>query len=406
MNIARFFVNSWQMRSKWVFLFFFPSLSPPAVWVVFALILASLGPATVSATSTYYVDVTTSAESGGVWDSDGDFQSDSMPVAVIANNNYENPKARGFASASAGPGSVAVVSNSKASGYSPAGEDTTSVGYNNAYFTATDLIFTGPNPTVDTKLELFWSGVMDHSVESLNANSYTNSNTSLDIDGYIRRPASTTFLSFSGYISVSKEQYGLAPQSTGIYDGGILAGAYPPSGPLVTAEFNVPTGEPLTFKLSIATFSGTILMWTLAPGAVEGSATSKADFGGTLHLPASGPVFDLPEGYTVNSVEANIVDNEWTGTPVTAPLPEPDYCGDLGTVFLDADLFPDCHVGLTDYALFALEWQEINCDTTGWCNGADIDQNKVVGFSDLEMFVNQWLWCTDPLDPNCDVFWK
>jgi len=406
MNIAWSSVNSWQMRGKRIYLFFFPSLSPRAVWFVLALMLASLGPATVSATSTYYVVVTTSAESGGVYEDDGDFQSDSIPVAVVTNNNLENPKARGFASAAAGPGSVAVVSNSKASGYAPSGQDTTGIGYNTAYFTVTDLIFTGPDRTVTTSLKLFWSGLMDHSVESLNANSYTNSNTTLDITGYIRRPAGTTFLSLAGYLSASKWQYGLDPQITDVSDSGILAGAYPPSGPLVTAQFDVPTGEHLTFKLSIATFSGTALLSTSVPAAAEGSATSKADFGGTVHLPASGPVFDLPEGFSVNSVEANIVDNEWTGTPVTAPLPQPDYCGDLGTVLLEADLFGDCYVGLADYAMFALEWRKINCDVSGWCNGADIDQNKMVGFSDLEMFVNQWLWCTDPLDLNCDVYWK
>ncbi len=406
MNIVWFLVNSLQMRSKWNILLFFSSLSPRAALAVLALILPGLGPATVSATPRYYVEVTSSAESGGFYDSDGDYQSDSIPVAVIANNNFENPKARGFASASAGPGSVAVVSNSKASGIAPTGENTTGQGYNNADFTVTDLIFTGPNSTVDTSLKLFWSGLMGYSVESLNANTYTNSNTTLDISGSIRRPAGATFLSFSGYLGVSKWQDGLDPQETSSGDSGILTGAYPPSGPLVTAQFNVPTGEYLTFRLSIATFSSTLLWSTSPPAASEGSATSKADFGSTIHLPTSGPVFDLPDGYSVNSVEANIVDNEWTGTPVTAPLPEPNYCGDLGTVFLDADLFGDCYVGLTDYAVFSLEWKEIDCNAPGWCNGTDIDHNDVVGHSDLELFVNQWLWCTDPLDPNCDVYWK
>lgn len=406
MNILWCFLDSWQIRSKWVFPFFFPSLRPCALWFLLALIVASLGPAKVSAAPRYYVEVTTSALSGGVYEDYNDFQLDSIPVAMVANNNLENPKSRGYASASAGGGSVAVVSNSKASGIAPTGQDTMSQGYNTAESTVTDMIFSGPGPNVNTKLNLLWSGVMGHSVESVNGNTYTNSNTSLDINGSIRRPSSTTFLSFSGYISVSKEQYGLNPQTTGIYDGGILTGAYPPSGPLVTAEFNVPTGEPLSFKLVMATNSGTLLLSTSVPAAAEGSATSKADFGGTVHLPTSGPVFDLPAGYTVNSVEANIVDNEWMGTPVSAPPAMPEYCGDLGTVFLDADLFGDCYVGLADYALLGLEWQGINCDVPGWCNGADIDHDKEVGFSDLAMFVDQWLWCTDPVDLNCDVYWK
>lgn len=375
-------------------------------WAVLALVFASLDPATGSAAPEYYVDVTTSAESSGGYEDDGDYQKDPSPVSVIANNNFENPKARGFASAAAGPGSVAVVSNTKVSGYAPSGEDTSSVGYNTARSTITDLIFTGPNSTVNTSLKLTWSGVMDHSVESLNANSYTNSNTNLNINGSIFRPNSTTFLSFSGDRVVSKWQNGLDPQETVVDDSGILSGAYPPSGPLVTADFNVPTGEYLSFRLTIATFSGTLLLSFSPPAASEGSATSKADFGGTVHLPTSGPVFDLPAGYSVDSVEAGIVDNQWTGTPVTAPAPEPNYCGDLGTVSLDGDVSANCYVDLTDYTLFALEWQKTDCNEPGWCNGADIDHTKDVGYPDLELFVEQWLWCTDPVDANCDVYWK
>lgn len=195
----------------------------------------------------------------------------------------------------------------------------------------------------------------------------------------------------------------LSPTIVG--DSGILTGAYPPSGPLVTAQFNVPTGEYLEFKLSIATFSGTGLMWTISPGPAEGSATSKADFGSTLHLPTSGPVFNLPPGYNVNSIDAGIVDNAWTAALLTAPSPEPNYCGDLGTVFLDADLSQDCYVALHDFGLFNLQWQETDCNSTTWCNGADIDQNTVVGLPDLKLFFAQWLWCTEPYDPSCDIYW-
>jgi hypothetical protein len=51
------------------------------------------------------------------------------------------------------------------------------------------------------------------------------------------------------------------------------------------------------------------------------------DFGSTLTFSTSGPAFDLPGGYTVNSVSADIVNNQyWGGTTVSAPEP--------GTLFL------------------------------------------------------------------------
>ena len=51
---------------------------------------------------------------------------------------------------------------------------------------------------------------------------------------------------------------------------------------------------------------------------------------------------------------------------------EPNYCGDFGTVYFDADLVPDCYVKFDDFALLASEW----------------------------------LYCTDPTDSNCDLYWS
>jgi hypothetical protein len=46
-----------------------------------------------------------------------------------------------------------------------------------------------------------------------------------------------------------------------------------------------------------------------------GSASALA----TLALPTSGPVFDLPSGYTANALSYGIVDNIFT------PVPEPEH---------------------------------------------------------------------------------
>ena len=52
--------------------------------------------------------------------------------------------------------------------------------------------------------------------------------------------------------------------------------------------------------------------------------------------------------------------------------PDPASCGDDGTVYLDSDLYQDCYTN----------------------------------FSDLAVFVSQWLWCSDPNESDCDVYWK
>ena len=48
---------------------------------------------------------------------------------------------------------------------------------------------------------------------------------------------------------------------------------------------------------------------------VERKAEGNASFASTLSFPLIGPVFDLPEGFTVNSVAGLIEDNRWLGAP-------------------------------------------------------------------------------------------
>lgn len=54
-------------------------------------------------------------------------------------------------------------------------------------------------------------------------------------------------------------------------------------------------------------------------------ASATSDFGNTLNFATGGPVFNLPEGITVNSTDGLIVDNRW------AVIPEPASWMMLGT---------------------------------------------------------------------------
>jgi len=50
------------------------------------------------------------------------------------------------------------------------------------------------------------------------------------------------------------------------------------------------------------------------------ASLGDADFSATVQFPTTGPVFDLPAGYTLHSVSANIVDNQFVPEPSTFAL--------------------------------------------------------------------------------------
>ena len=68
-------------------------------------------------------------------------------------------------------------------------------------------------------------------------------------------------------------------------------------------------------------------------------AQASSNFGSTVTLPLSGDVFVLPEGYTVNSAEASIVDNRFVGIPLgasAAPALPPWMLGLLAVLLVGA----------------------------------------------------------------------
>lgn len=76
-----------------------------------------------------------------------------------------------------------------------------------------------------------------------------------------------------------------------------------------------------------ATLSPTGSVFTQQAGAANGFV----DFSRTLEFPTSGPVFNLPAGFTVNSADGAIVNNQFVGFPT---VPEPGTLLLLGTSLL------------------------------------------------------------------------
>jgi hypothetical protein len=88
---------------------------------------------------------------------------------------------------------------------------------------------------------------------------------------------------------------------------------------LTTPDFTVTAGSPVTLAL---TFSATIDTSGTIDPLLGGSDVSSVttDFIDTLSFATDEPVFNLPTGDSVNSPEADIVDDQFVGVPEPAPL--------------------------------------------------------------------------------------
>jgi hypothetical protein len=78
---------------------------------------------------------------------------------------------------------------------------------------------------------------------------------------------------------------------------------------LTVPNLQLPVNQPFHLGLGVDTE-------TVATGRgafATGGAVATADFSHTLSFPTVGPVFDLPSGYTVNSVDGLIVNNQFVG---------------------------------------------------------------------------------------------
>jgi hypothetical protein len=90
---------------------------------------------------------------------------------------------------------------------------------------------------------------------------------------------------------------------------GLLAGG----DELATSPFEVQVGVPFTVMLSMGLSAGA------STNITHGNAFANASFSNTLSFPTGRPVFTLPDGYTVNSASAGIVNNRFGSLQVPEP---------------------------------------------------------------------------------------
>jgi hypothetical protein len=167
--------------------------------------------------------------------------------------------------------------------------------------TFTDVVVTGPGSgTVSTRLRLHLSGSLS-----------STSGLSGEPDGMVGAAEMSFGItvngSFVGFGTLSRSSTNGGPPQ--ISASGLFAG-FTGGGVVTTNTFLAPLNAPLTVKLELQ-----MGLQSTMQGTAQGSASSNAGFYESLSFAADGQVFDLPGGYTVNSVAGGIVSNGYVAVP-------------------------------------------------------------------------------------------
>ncbi len=287
-----------------------------AVWMVACAVLASASPSATAA-PIYFAR----AETGAGSPTSQQFQSDQ---AVTATTSIMYMPSGGVAtadiSATAGPGglraSAVAAVNVPGSGLGGGG----AIGVGTARVILSDIVIsalpgTTPSLTVDFSLSITLSGSLDS--QALIGFPHIGSaggSATVAVSGVLAG------VSFTG----DRTKMTTATAATGVVTDfaitgtGILAGS---AGvvltPIATVALDTPFMLDLTLSASASagySYGGTTTASTAA------LATASADFDNTLTLGSGGQVFNLPPGYTANSVDGRIVNNRLVPEPPTLAL--------------------------------------------------------------------------------------
>lgn len=197
-----------------------------------------------------------------------------------------------------------------------------------ASFRLDDVILGGPGTMVSAPFRMHLDGFLNATTfAQLGSGGGAEANANATVSVF----ASINGSLFSGTQSIgSLWQVDTQAGGGSTFEDGLLIG-FTGSGGLVTPSVLLPVGTPFTLALSLYTSVDTNTRNTISGSRRQADASSLFD--STLSFPLSGPVFDLPAGYTVNSVSGQIVDNQWIGASVPGSggsVPEPASLALLG----------------------------------------------------------------------------
>jgi hypothetical protein len=240
--------------------------------------------------------------------------------------------------AAAGRYGLRASSRATLSAFDPfhGGSDRTSA-YAGAGMTLTDVVITSTTPDppefVQASLNLDLSGTfgVDQIVFYEGPHNTLDHIVSSGIVSVVAELDAHRFDIFTSHINVNGA---LGATTIAVLDGVNLA--LPPltgSGHILrTPVMTVPVNEPFALRLFLGTSAGAVAELNIFNSITVLQLDTIFDFSHTLTFATNGPVFNLPEGYTVNSDSGGIIDNRWV-------IPEPSSF----VVFLAVMFVTMCH---------------------------------------------------------------
>jgi hypothetical protein len=198
--------------------------------------------------------------------------------------------------------------------------------------TFSDFVITGPGgaTTVAGSLKLTLDGTSETSSLIMDGLDNTQIQAFTQID--LGVSGGVAGLTYAGTFTQVSGADGKGPTSQDSSATGVFTGDSVPTG-FTSAVTSLPVGTFFTVSLQLTTDAGAGYS---ASATILGNDTTDVelqainDFSSTFTFPTSGPVFNLPAGYTVNSVSADIVNNQYLGG-APASVPEPGTSVLLGS---------------------------------------------------------------------------
>lgn len=178
-----------------------------------------------------------------------------------------------------------------------------------AILTFSDLVVSGPVPgvQVQTALHLRAAGNV---VTTLNFNATDGASAS----GHVSVDVNAAGTVFEGDIDVMNHQNPVLNHYTTT---GLLTG-FSGNGDLTTPSFFVTTGVPFFVELRVGVETGSFAHIGGSSANNHYIVFSDAGASGAIGFSPNGPVFSLPPGFTADSPDAGIVDNQFIPTPEPA----------------------------------------------------------------------------------------
>jgi hypothetical protein len=267
--------------------------------------------------------------------SSGPTQQGDTPTSTSGSFTDPNPSISRSTAGSAQAGAGFVGANAQASIMTTGASGHISTNhFSSARMIIDDLIISGPDDNdITVSLNLALAGSIQTAVNWISATftgSFMEASSGVNYTVQIRRASNGFGIhSDSGSVSV------LNRETDNSFLGGPDVRQVTSSGLFGSVNSNTATGFSImsqgstTFLLNDNFINEELeleMLLTVGAGTIAhdavGSAQSTAQFGNTISFATSGPVFDLPSGFTANSAQGNIVNNLFFLPGATA-VPEP-----------------------------------------------------------------------------------